>query len=56
MSTKTQKRVAHAAMTADRIVAVQERRRSGAAGGHDNRPRRQRDRASVKRAALRDWA
>jgi hypothetical protein len=55
MSTKTKKRVAHAAMVADRVIAVQERRRSGAAGGHDNRPKRVRTRATAKAASLREW-
>lgn len=34
--------------------ADQERRRSGAAGRHDNRPRRQRTRAAGRAAAIRD--
>jgi len=52
---KRQERVAAAAMLAERVVAIQERKRSGAAGGHDNRPKRQRTRATVKRAALQGW-
>lgn len=55
MNKKTKARVAHAAFTADRIVAVQERRRSGAAGGHDSRPKRVRTRQAAKAASLRDW-
>ena len=55
MSRKTKARIEHAAMTADRIIAVQERRRSGAAGGHDSRPKRERTRATAKQAAIRDW-
>lgn len=55
MNTKTKKRVAHAAMVTERVIAVQERRRSGAAGGHDNRPKRLRTRATAKQAALREW-
>jgi len=52
---KNQKaRVAHANMTVEKVLAVQELRRSGASGGHDSRPRRQRTRASAKAAALRD--
>jgi hypothetical protein len=55
MARKNKKaRIAHAAMTADRVVAVQERRRSGAAGGHDSRPSRERTRSTAKRAAIRD--
>jgi len=54
MSTKTAKRVAHAAMVTERVIAIQERKRSHAAGGHDNRPRRIRTRATAKAAALRD--
>lgn len=37
-----------------RVRADQERRRSGAAGGHDSRPNRQRTRQAVRRAAIRD--
>jgi hypothetical protein len=55
MRKNTSKRVAHAAMIADRVIAVQERRRSGAAGGHDSRPKRERTRATAKRAALSQW-
>lgn len=37
----------------DRVVAVQERRRSGAAGKHgDRRLKRQRDRGAAKRRAI----
>ena len=39
----------------ERVRAVQDRRRSGAAGSHDSRPRKQRTRRNVKRAALREW-
>jgi hypothetical protein len=38
----------------DHTRAVQERRRSGAAGGHDSRPRKQRTRKTAKHAAIRD--
>lgn len=37
-----------------RALAVQELRRSGAAGKHDPRPARQRTRANAKAAALAD--
>ncbi|WP_158566461.1 hypothetical protein [Micromonospora craterilacus] len=36
------------------VRADQERRRSGAAGRHDNRPRRQRTRKAARTAAIRD--
>ncbi|WP_431728537.1 hypothetical protein [Verrucosispora sp. TAA-831] len=36
------------------VRADQERRRSAAAGRHDNRPRRQRTRATARTAAIRD--
>lgn len=36
-----------------RVRADQERRRSGAAGSHDSRPRRQRSRAAARHAAIR---
>jgi hypothetical protein len=35
-------------------VAMQEKRRSHAAGSHDSRPHRQRSRASSRAAAIRD--
>jgi hypothetical protein len=38
----------------EHIRAVQERRRSAAAGGHDSRPRRKRTRQTAKHAAIRD--
>jgi hypothetical protein len=43
-------------MTGNRelAVAMQEKRRSHAAGVHDSRPRRQRSRADSKRAAVKD--
>lgn len=53
--TKTKKDRAAQAMTAERVQQVQNLRRSGAAGGHDSRPRRTRTRAASKRAALREW-
>jgi len=44
------------AMTAEQLTAIQERRRSNAAGLHaDRRTRRTRTRATSKRAALKDW-
>jgi hypothetical protein len=39
----------------DAVRADLERRRSGAAGKHDSRPRRQRSRRDAKRAAVREW-
>ena len=52
---RKQARVAHAAMTAERIIAVQERRASGGHGTHgDRRLKRQRTRAAAKAAAFRD--
>jgi hypothetical protein len=45
------------AMTPEQLLAVQERRRSNAAGTHaDRRLKRTRTRAAGKRVALRDWA
>lgn len=41
--------------TPEQMRARQERRRSNAAGLHDNRPKRQRTRAARKRAALAEW-
>jgi hypothetical protein len=38
----------------DLAKAMQEKRRSNAAGTHDSRPHRQRSRADSKRAAVRD--
>lgn len=52
---KNRKDRAGQAMTAERVQQVQNLRRSGAAGGHDSRPKRERTRAASKRAALRDW-
>jgi hypothetical protein len=44
-------------MTPEQLVAVQERRRSNAAGTHaDRRLKRTRTRAAGKRVALKDWA
>jgi hypothetical protein len=40
--------------TPEHVRAVQERRRSGAAGGHDSRPRKQRTRKTAKHAAIRE--
>lgn len=37
-----------------RAVAVQNLRRSGASGAHENGPRRARDRGNARRAAIRD--
>lgn len=43
-------------MSAEEVRALQELRRSGAAGAHlDRRKRRQRTRAALRRAALREW-
>jgi hypothetical protein len=39
-----------------RIVADQERRRSGAAGAHDPRPNRQRSRRDAKRASIKEYS
>ena len=39
-----------------KVRAVQNLRRSGAAGKHDPRPNRQRTRQTVKAAALREWS
>lgn len=39
----------------DAVRADLERRRSGAAGGHDSRPRRQRTRSAAKRDAMGGW-
>jgi hypothetical protein len=40
----------------DRVIAVQGRRRSNAAGSHgDRRTKRLRTRSAVRVAALRDW-
>lgn len=50
-----QARIVHAAMTTDRIIAIQELRRSGAAGGHDTRPKSQRTRGNAKRAAIAEY-
>lgn len=45
-----------AAMTSAQIAAVQDRRRSGAAGTHgDRRLKRQKTRAAQRRAALSGW-
>lgn len=38
----------------DLYRAMQEKRRSSAASPHDNRPNRQRTRATAKKAAIRD--
>lgn len=43
------------AKTREQVQATLALRTSGASGKHDSRPRRQRDRASAKRAALREW-
>lgn len=40
--------------TPEHVRAVQERRRSGAAGGHDSLPRKQRIRKTVRQAAIRE--
>ena len=48
-------RVAHAAMTAERVVQVQELRRSGAAGKHNTTPKSQRTRGAAKRAAFAEY-
>jgi hypothetical protein len=43
-------------MTKEQVQAMQELRRSGAAGRHgDRRTKRTRTRATAKRAALRGW-
>jgi len=42
-------------MPAERLHAIQDRRKSGAAGKHDSRPHRQRTRAASKSAALKEW-
>lgn len=44
------------ARTPEHQQAVLALRTSGASGGHDSRPPRQRTRATQKRAALREWA
>jgi hypothetical protein len=38
-----------------KVQSTQELRRSGASGQHDSRPKRERTRASVKQAALREF-
>jgi hypothetical protein len=44
------------AMTDEQIRAIQERRRSNAAGLHaDRRSKRLRTRSAAKRSALKDW-
>lgn len=40
----------------DAMRADLERRRSGAAGKHDNRPNRQRSRRDARRAAIREFS
>lgn len=51
---KKQDRRQHAAPAA-KVGAVQELRRSGAAGKHDPRPKRLRTRQAAKAAALREF-
>jgi hypothetical protein len=44
-------------MTPEQVQAMQELRRSGAAGKHvDRRLKRQRTRAALRRAAVKDWS
>ena len=55
MSTKTKTPAGATAKTAEQVQQTLGLRRSGAAGGHDSRPRRTRTRQASKRAALREW-
>jgi len=43
------------AKSPEQVQATLALRRSGAAGGHDSRPRRGRTRQAAKHAALREW-
>jgi hypothetical protein len=54
MSAKKRRPVPTTGPNPARVRADQERRRSGAAGGHDSRPNRQRTRAAARTAAIRD--
>lgn len=42
-------------MAAERLHAIQDRRKSGAAGKHDSRPHRQRTRAASKSKAIAEF-
>jgi hypothetical protein len=53
MSAKQRRTVPTTGPNPARVRADQERRRSGAAGGHDSRPNRQRTRAAARNAAVR---
>ena len=47
-------RAATTAMSREHLLAVQGRRGSSAAGGHDSRPKRQRTRSASKSRAIAD--